>query len=100
MNGVSNELIGIGVSAILGLASGVGFFGGLYVTTLALATARRPGLLVAASFFGRIALVILLAWPAARLGAQWGLLAYLVGITASRLLIVGRVRSADETEEA
>ncbi|MFW5737533.1 MAG: ATP synthase subunit I [Spirochaetota bacterium] len=83
---------GLLLGVIAGLAAGALYFGGLYTTTRRFATSRRPGLLMALSFVGRtLAIVGTAILVATSLGAA-PLLAFAVGLTIARIVLVTRVR--------
>ncbi|MFP4114133.1 MAG: ATP synthase subunit I [Spirochaetota bacterium] len=86
------EFVAIAVGLAGGFASGAAFFGGLYATTSRIARARRPGLLVTASFVVRTVVVLAAAWLVGTSFGPWSLLAYLVGITAARIVLVALAR--------
>jgi F1F0 ATPase subunit 2 len=75
------------LGVVAGSCIGAGFFGALWWTTHRLSTARRPGLLLAASLFGRLgllalSLVVLVRLDAALLiGALIGLIVVRVAMT-------------------
>lgn len=83
-----------------GVVAGIVFFGGLYLTTRRVASARRPALLVLSSFFSRMAVVAAGAWLAGTGGSYVGLLAYVIGMIAVRVVLVARVRRREEAEGA
>lgn len=83
-----------------GIVAGVVFFGGLYFTTVRIATARHPAALVLSSFFVRMAVVAFGAWLAGTGGSYVGLLAYVVGMIGVRVMLVARVRRHEEVEGA
>ena len=79
MDVLIRALIGVCVGAVLGAF----FFGGLWWTTQRLATSSRPGLLLSASFAGRLLLTaVALVTLASIHGAL--LLSALAGMLASR----------------
>jgi F1F0 ATPase subunit 2 len=92
--------LAIAISGVAGAAAGLAFFGGLYVTTRRIASARHPALLMIGSFFARSALVLAAAWLAARSAGHWGVVALLAGIIFARLAMVGLVRHAEPAEES
>lgn len=72
-----------------GLALGGVFFGGLWLTTLRVASARRPGLLLASSCLVRM-IVAVLGFYVLLLQGPGCLLAGLFGFIVARLLLVRR----------
>jgi F1F0 ATPase subunit 2 len=69
-----------------GLALGIVFFGGLWLTVRALPSARYPTALAIASFWGRTALVVA-AFTCAFTHGWQSVLACLLGFVAARLLM-------------
>jgi F1F0 ATPase subunit 2 len=85
------EWSALALSAIVGAALGLGYFGGLWLTVQRLPNVRRPGLLILASFLGRMTLLLFaILWLAA--GHFDRLLAALAGLLAARLLLIRRWR--------
>lgn len=81
MNGV---LLAICFAA--GIALGLFFFGGLWLTVVRLPKARHPAILVAASFWIRAIAVVVAAFLCARHGWQLAL-ALLAGFAAGRFAV-------------
>jgi F1F0 ATPase subunit 2 len=87
------ELLSLSLGLIGGIAAGGAFFGGLYLSTQRLAKARHPALLMIAGSILRVAVVLVGAWIVATMLGLWSVLAYLVGITGARIILVQLVRS-------
>lgn len=92
------DVLGWVVPLAGGAAIGLVYFGGLWTTVRRLPTARRPGLLVFASFVARIAVavtgfVLLLGGDTRRAVVA------LIGFLAVRTVAVRRGRSAVPTPE-
>jgi F1F0 ATPase subunit 2 len=80
------------LAALGGVAVGLLYFGGLWVTVRRLPTSRSPVVLTLVSFVGRLALVavgfwVLMAGEPMRIGVA------LLGFLAVRIVLVRRVRS-------
>lgn len=70
-----------------GFATGLFFFGGLYLTVRQVTKARRPGVALIASFIVRTAIALLAFYWI--MGTSWQrLLAAVAGFVAARLLLV------------
>ena len=87
-----SEATSIVAAALCGLAAGGIFFGGLWLSTAHLVRAQHRIVLVIGSFLLRSAIAVGLAWLAVRVAGQWGILAYLVSLTAIRFLLIGAAR--------
>jgi F1F0 ATPase subunit 2 len=83
-------------SFLAGLVIGVLYFGGLWLTTRRLATARHPIRLLAASFLFRV-LVLLLAIYFITLGRWERLLAFLCGVVLVRMVMTWKARPKQQT---
>lgn len=76
-------------AAVVGLAVGLFFFGGLWLTVRALPTARHPALLALGSYLGRVGVSLLAFYWV--MGGRWERLATaLLGLIAMRLLLIRR----------
>lgn len=79
----------LALSAVLGATLGFGYFGGLWLTVRRLPHVRHPGVLILASFLGRMTLLLFaILWLAA--GQFDRLLVALAGLLAARLLLIRR----------
>lgn len=97
---IARLAIELGAGLVAGAAVGGLFFGGLSLTTRRLATASRPGLLVIASLVARTAVTVGAAIAVAlRLGAE-ALLAFALGFTLTRIVLVGRAKREVGEERA
>lgn len=88
----------VGIAA--GLVIGIVFFGGLRLTLERLAGARRPAVLILASFVVRIGLAVAVLVALARWTGWAGLVAGAAGMLAVRSLLVRHARSAIDTPNA
>jgi len=78
-------------AGVVGVAAGLAFFEGLWLTSVRISTARRPGLLILGSFAVRAAL--LLAALAIAVRAGWEVLGVtVVGVLAGRAVSLDRHR--------
>lgn len=74
------------------------YFGGLWLTVRALPSARRPGLLLAASFVGRMAILLIALYLV--IDGRWErLLAAMAGLLLTRYLIIQRVKPLENEEQ-
>lgn len=87
----------IGIAA--GVAAGALYFGGLYATTRRMATSRRPALLTVFSFVGRTLAIVASAVLVATILGAWSLLAFAVGLTVARIVLVTLVRRTLEASQ-
>jgi F1F0 ATPase subunit 2 len=71
---------------IIGIAIGLFFYGGLWVTVRALPTTRHPILLTLSSFWGRTAIGVSGFWAATN-GRWQNAVAALAGFLAGRIVI-------------
>ena len=92
---MKSDLLTLAIGLVSGVAAGAVFFGGLYLVTQWIPRVRRPVLLMTLSFVGRIAAVLIAAWGVGTILGAWSLLAYLVGITLARIVLVRIVRPED-----
>jgi F1F0 ATPase subunit 2 len=92
-----NETTTVLLSALAGAGAGVVFFAGLWLTVRRLPSARRPGLLAAASAVGRIALAVGVLLLIARTGSWIRVAACLGGFVAVRWALVSRVKRRGAT---
>lgn len=81
----------IAVALAAGLALGALYFGALWGTLARLARARSPGLLMAASLIGRMAVLLAGLFLLARWGGWLALGCALAGIVVARTLVLRRV---------
>ncbi|MBN1543123.1 ATP synthase subunit I [candidate division KSB1 bacterium] len=79
-------------SFILGLVLGFFFFGTLWLTVRSLTHTRHPGLLVFASFLGRMGVLLWVFYLIVKDGHWQNLLACLLGFLLLRLVLVRRWR--------
>jgi F1F0 ATPase subunit 2 len=94
-----NEFAAAVLSALAGAGVGVVFFAGLWLTVRRLPSARRPGLLSAASAVARIALAVGVLLAVARTGSWVGVVACLGGFVAARWALVSRVKKQRAAED-
>jgi len=92
-----NSAAALAAAVVIGLLAGTVFFGGLYLTTRAIPTARRPGLLVAGSFASRLAVILGGAWFAASTGGLPAAGLYMAMVIAVRMIAVRLTRRRYET---
>jgi F1F0 ATPase subunit 2 len=85
-----SEVVHLILAFTAGLAVGLFYFGGLWLTVQRLPQARHPGMLAAASMFVRTGLT-LLAFYLVMAGRWERLLACLAGFFLVRLLLVRRL---------
>jgi F1F0 ATPase subunit 2 len=86
----SGFVAGMAIAGVAGAAVGLAHFAGLWLTVRSLATARRPGLVVAASAMARLLVTAgALAWLAQAGGWRW-VVAALVGFVGARQAVVRR----------
>jgi F1F0 ATPase subunit 2 len=93
-----NELVQLVLAATAGMALGLFYFGGLWLTVRRLPTSRSPALLTLGSFAGRLAVTLLGFYLVT--GGRWErLLACLAGFLIARTLLVHRLhpRRHEET---
>ncbi|AOY90202.1 hypothetical protein BKP64_07795 [Marinobacter salinus] len=81
-----------GISFALGVALGLAFLGGLWLTVRRLGEARHPGLLMMSSLFLRLGITLAGFYVVAQYGDWQHLLAAVAGFTLPRLLIAHRIR--------
>ncbi|MCM5571977.1 ATP synthase subunit I [Burkholderiaceae bacterium FT117] len=94
--GVAAWLVGALAGGLLGLA----FFAGLRLTVNALASARRPALLMLASLFARTLLAVAVFWAVGRWAGWQGLVAALGGFLVARTALLARARREDAARPA
>ena len=87
-----SEVTGILLSAVCGLAAGAVFFGGLWFSVSRVVRSSHRMGLVLGSFLLRSAVTVGLAWVAVQLAGQWGILLFLITLTAVRFLLIGVAR--------
>ncbi len=87
-----SESTTIVLSTLCGLAAGGVFFGGLWLSTVRIIQSQHRVGLVIGSFLLRSVVAVGLAWLAVHLAGQWGILTFLLGLTAVRFLLIGMAR--------
>ena len=91
MNETVSLLLSVLTGSVAGVALGVMFFGGLWLTTQRLVTSPHPALLALLSLVGRMILLALGMLLVARLGAI-PLIVAACGIVAARQLFIHRIQ--------
>ncbi len=95
-----NELLSLLLALAAGAATGLVFFGGLWLTTRKVLHSRRPALLSLASFLGRSAAAVAVFYLVAR-SADWkAVVAAAAGFLAARMLLNRQVWKAKKNPEA
>jgi F1F0 ATPase subunit 2 len=89
--GVLETLLALVWPFVAGLSLGLFFFGVMWLTIARLADSRAPGLLLAISFLGRLAITMAGFFYVARADGR-RLLACLAGFIIARVAMVGRMR--------
>lgn len=86
-----NATVSLFLAGVAGMALGLVFFGGLWLTVKRIPNASRPGLLALGSLIGRMAVALVFFYGLVD-GAWPSFAAALVGFFAMRILIVHRMR--------
>ncbi len=89
-----NETLLVILAFVAGIALGIIFFGGLWVTVKKLVTAKIPALLVFGSFIIRAG-IVLLGFYFISFGNWQRLVTCLVGFTAARFLVIYFTKAID-----
>lgn len=84
------SVIAVTAMVLLGVALGVVFYGGLWLTLRRLPTTRHPYLLTMGSLFARIAVVLGGLWLGTA-GEPWAIAAASAGFVTVQLLAAARV---------
>ncbi|MCM0612447.1 ATP synthase subunit I [Marinobacter sediminum] len=87
------SLFAYGVSFGLGVALGLAFLWGLWLTVRRLEVTRHPGFLMMGSLFLRLGITLTGFYFISQYGDWQHLLAAVVGFTLPRLLIAHRIRA-------
>ena len=87
-----NEALPLALPALAGLGIGIFFYGGLWLTVSRISSARRPGLLLAASSAARAALA-LVAMAVVSQGSAGRIMLWLLGFLIARPLVFRFTRS-------
>jgi F1F0 ATPase subunit 2 len=89
-----NEIIYVVLVFMAGVALGVLFFGGLWLTVKRMATSKKPAFLFFVSFCLRMA-VVLIGFDYVAPGNLRGLLICLLGFIAARFMVVRYTRTKE-----
>jgi F1F0 ATPase subunit 2 len=88
------------LAAAAGAATGLVFFGGLWLTTRKVLHSRHPALLSLASFLGRSAAAVAVFYLVARRADWKAVIAAAAGFLAARALLTLQVRRQTKHREA
>lgn len=92
-----NEILVIASATISGIALGVFYFGGLWLTLLHLSRSRQPVLLTLSSFLGR-SIVCLFCFYLVASNSWEGLVSSLAGFTLTKIALTRRLGQYNNEE--